>query len=201
LRRIEGELVPKPAGLIQKKSAFFYVRRVPHELRPLFGNRQQLTLPLQTNDPRVAASRARAKALEVDRQFDDARLGISPPAKAAEGLATISQLENAVRIYLFEMERAEDNAIPGPDDQRHALELLMFFEGPEESWGASIHEKALSLAARFQLRIAPGDRNWVEFITLVRRAEMEHARRCLDRAKKMYGATSLWRDIPRCAVR
>jgi integrase len=180
----------KPAGLVRKKSAFFYVRRIPTDLRPLFENRQQLTIPLKTNDPRVAANRARAKAVEIDRQFQDARLGIPPSDNLDNGRATISQLENAARLHLFDIESSAERAPPTAEDQQYALELLMFLEGPEEGWGGSINKTAVSIAAKYQLRIAPGDRNWLEFITLVHRAEMEHARRDLDRARKVYGAVA-----------
>lgn len=178
----------KPAGLVRKKSAFFYVRRVPSELRPLFNNRQQLTIPLQTSDPRVASTRARAKAAEVDRQFQEAKLGI-PPSDRADATATVSQLENAVRVHLFGLEREADRIPPMETDYQHAAELLGLLNGGEESWGASVHATAISIASKYHLRIGPGDRHWVEFILLVHRAELEHARRSFDRAKKVYGVS------------
>ncbi|WP_420871206.1 MULTISPECIES: DUF6538 domain-containing protein [Mesorhizobium] len=89
----------KVAGLVRKKSAYFYVRRIPEEVRSLLGGKQQVTRSLNTTDFRVASDRARRKAAETDKVFADARLGKAPSA-AASRRVTREQLCDAARLHL-----------------------------------------------------------------------------------------------------
>jgi len=91
--------VAKVAGLVRKKSAYFYVRRIPEEVRSLLGGKQQVTRSLNTTDFRVASDRARRMAAEADKVFADARLGKAPSA-AASRRVTREQLFDAARLHL-----------------------------------------------------------------------------------------------------
>jgi integrase len=175
----------KVAGLVQKKSAFFYVRRIPETVKPMFGNKTQLTLPLGTSDPRVAANRARAKAAEVDAAFQKAKLGIATNLSLASKVS-IGHLEAAARLYLFEQERESRGVIPSRDDEMDANEMLAHLENVSEDWGGHIHALSLRIAEKHRLAIKPGDAYWIEFIDLVHRAETEHQRRRRDRARQVH---------------
>ncbi|WP_312363086.1 site-specific integrase [Ensifer sp.] len=175
----------KTPGLVRKKSAYFYVRRIPADIAALFGNRQQLTIPLNTTDYRIASERARAKAAEVDKQFQDARLGISTAADR-ENKASRHQLEQAVRVYLFEAERDAESSPVSVSDRDYLNEWLEILESPYDVWAGDLHKKALDIASRFRLKIKPGDHHWLEFIGLVHRAEVEHCRRSLDRIAHIF---------------
>lgn len=175
----------KTPGLVRKKSAYFYVRRIPADISALFENRQQLTIPLNTTDFRVASDRARAKATEIDKRFQDARLGISTAAER-ENKASRHQLEQAVRVYLFEAERDAEKGPISEGDRDQLNEWLEILESPYEVWAGDVHRKALDVASRFRVKIKPGDHHWLEFIGLVHRAEIEHCRRSLDRVAHIF---------------
>lgn len=179
----------KVPGLQRKKSAYFYIRRIPSDIRALFANRQQLTVPLNTTDYRVASERARAKATEVDKQFQNARLGI---ISAVDAICKVSRqrLEQAVRLHLYDEEKKAETRPRNDDDARYFEDYLGILETPsEEAWGGDTHMRALKIAAKFRLAIAPGDQLWLTFILLVHRAEIEHARRSLNRVKTIYGSS------------
>ncbi|MBB1250577.1 DUF6538 domain-containing protein [Rhizobium sp. G21] len=175
----------KAPGLVRKKSAFFYVRRIPETIKPMFGNKTQLTIPLGTSDPRVAANRARAKAAEVDAAFQNAKLGIATSLSLASKVS-VSQLEAAARIHLFELERKNRGVVPNADEEFEAGEMLAHLENGEDDWGTHIHGRAVQIAAKTRLQIKPGDIYWGEFIDLVHRAETEHYRRRIDRARQVH---------------
>jgi len=123
----------KIAGLVQKKSAFFYVRRIPETIKPMFGNKTQLTIPLQTSDPRIAANRARAKAAEIDIAFQEAKLGIQPSGSLSSPKVSLSQLETAARLYLHECEMASRGVQPNIEDEIDAGETLVHLANPKRT--------------------------------------------------------------------
>ncbi|KQT96988.1 MULTISPECIES: site-specific integrase [unclassified Rhizobium] len=178
----------KIPGLQRKKSAYFYVRRIPADIAALFGNRQQITISLNTTDYRVASERARLKATETDRQFQDARLGISTP-EDRENKASRHQLEQAVRVYLYEIERDAESAAVADRNRDYLNEWMEILESPYEVWAGDIYRKALEIASRFRVKVKPGDHHWLEFIGLVHRAEIEHCRRSLDRAAHIFSVS------------
>lgn len=179
----EGKLA-KPPGLVRKKSAYFYVRRIPETISPLFENRQQLSIALKTTEYRVAVERARKAAAEADKQFQAARLGIAPEPKSKGDGVSLEQLRQAARIHLFKLEKAAP-IWDGHRESRHIVEvdLAHMSADAQEIWGASVEGLATELARTQRLLIAPGDRHWSEFCDLVRRAEIEHLERQLDRMK------------------
>jgi integrase len=185
---LAGGLVAKIPGLQRKKSAYFYVRRIPADISALFGNRQQVTISLNTTDYRVATERARLKATETDKQFRDARLGIAGP-EDRENKASRHQLEQAVRVYLYEIERDAESATVTDNNRDYLNEWLEILESPYEVWAGDIFRKALDLASRFRVKIKPGDHHWLEFISLVHRAEVEHCRRSLDRVAHIFSVS------------
>jgi integrase len=180
-----GFFMAKVPGLVRKKSAFFYVRRIPKTIKPMFGNKTQLTIPLGTSDPRVAANRARAKATEVDAAFQKAKLGVATNFSLASKVS-IGQLETAARLHLYEQERGSRSAALSREDEKDASEMLAHLENVEEDWGSLIHGRATQIAEKYRLPIKPGDTYWIEFIDLVHRAETEHQRRRLDRARQVH---------------
>ncbi|MDO6967034.1 hypothetical protein [Rhizobium alvei] len=137
-----------------------------------------------SNNTRVAANRARAKAVEVDAAFQKAKLGLPSELTTASKVA-ISQLETAARLYLYDQERAHRGSTPDENDQMDASEMLTYLGSDYEAWAGMIHKLAEELADNYKLPIKPGDKNWLEFIDLLHRAEVEHQHRRLDRARHL----------------
>ncbi len=96
----------KIAGLVRKKSAYYYVRRIPEEIRQFFGGRQQIVIALKTTEYRIATERARSAAEQVSTQFSKAKLGIAPaPANSPPQGIDRTKLNQIARLYLYQLEK------------------------------------------------------------------------------------------------
>lgn len=182
----------KVAGLVRKKSAYFYVRRIPEEVRSLFGGKQQLTRSLNTTDFRVASDRARRAAAETDKVFADARLGKAPSAAARRGV-TREQLFDAARLHLYNLERrTSDWGDTSPEAAKEIIhtDLANIGSPHEEVWSSAVQPIAAKVSKELGLELDRGDRLWFEFASLIRRAEQEHLERELSRINGIVGATS-----------
>lgn len=175
-------------GLVRKKSAYYYVRRIPETIRTMFGNKTQLTIPLNTSDFRIGTSRAKSKAVEIDAQFQAARVGVKPSASLKPSKVSLSQLESAAKLYVHECERSSRGILPDEANADDARMALMHLENPQDDWGGSIEALAQRLAKKYELALGPGDAYWGEFIELVHRAETEVQNRRLDRAIQRHSA-------------
>ncbi len=183
----------KVAGLIRKKSAYFYVRRIPEDVRPLFGGKQQITKSLNTTDFRAASDRARRAATETDKAFEDARLGKAPNATARRGVAR-EQLYDAARLHLYNLERRHTEW--GDTGSEAAKEIILadlanIGSAHEEVWGSAVQPLADKLLKELGLELERGDRLWFEFASLIRRAEQEHLERELSRLNGIVGAKAV----------
>ena len=183
----------KVAGLVRKKSAYFYVRRIPESVRPLFGGKQQITQSLNTTDFRVASDRARRAAAETDKAFEDARLGKAPSPAARSGV-TREQLYDVARLHLYNLERrTTDWAETGPEAAKDIIceDLANIGSPHEEVWASAIQPKTDGLQKEFGLELERGDRMWFDFAALIRRAEVEHLERELNRLNGIAGAKAV----------
>ncbi len=183
----------KVAGLVRKKSAYFYVRRIPESVRALFGGKQQITRSLNTTDFRVAADRARRMAAETDKAFEDAKLGKAPALTSRKGVSR-DQLYQAARLHLYRLERRQlDLGTLGIEAAKESVEtdLASISSPDEEVWGSTIQPIAEGILRELHLELERGDRLWFEFASLIRRAEHEHLERELLRLKGRAGAGSV----------
>jgi integrase len=179
----------KVPGLTRKKSAYFYIRRIPKDLAEHFSNKQQICDPLNTTDFRTACARARQKAVETDRLFVNARLGISQESRPRAAV-TIDQLHDAARLHLYTLERqTTDWGEIGREEALNSIQHDLSFVGSpdQDVWREVIHPTAMQLRDKLGLALEPGDRLWLEFTALVRRAEQEHLERELDRLSARSG--------------
>jgi integrase len=186
-------LVAKVAGLIRKKSAYFFVRRIPEGVRPLFGGKQQITRSLNTTDFRVASDRARRAAAETDKAFEDARLG-KAPSPQTRGAVTREQLYDAARLHLYNLERRQTEwGDTGPEAAKEIIlaDLANIGSPHEEVWGSAVQPLADKLLEELGLELVRGDRLWFEFASLIRRAEQEHLERELSRLNGIAGAKAV----------
>ncbi len=183
----------KVAGLIRKKSAYFYVRRIPEKVRPLFGGKQQITRSLNTTDFRVASERARRMATETDKVFEDARIGKAPNTTARDGV-TREQLHDAARLHLFNLERRPTEwGDTSPEAAKEIIraDLANIGSPHDEVWGAAVQPLADKLVEELGLGLVRGDRLWFEFVSLIRRAEQEHLEREQSRLNGLVGAKAI----------
>lgn len=183
-------VVTKVAGLIRKKSAYFYVRRIPESVRSFFDGKQQITRSLNTSDYRVASDRARRVAAETDKAFEDARLGKAPMSPSRRGV-TREQLYQAARLHLYKLERRNmDWGDSDPDKAKESIETDLANIGSpnEQVWGSAIQPIAERVLGELGLVLERGDRLWFEFAGLIRRAEHEHLERELARLEGRAGA-------------
>ncbi|KQZ87861.1 hypothetical protein ASD64_19955 [Mesorhizobium sp. Root157] len=178
------------AGLIRKKSAYFYVRRIPESVRPLFDGKQQICRSLNTTDFRVASDRARRVAAETDKAFEDAKLGKAPVSPNRRGV-TLEQLYQAARLHLYNLERRHfDWGDTDPDAAKEIVlaDLADIASPDEEVWGSAVQPIAEKVLRELGLAVERGDRLWFEFAGLIRRAEHEHLERELTRLEGRAGA-------------
>jgi integrase len=178
----------KVAGLVRKKSAYFYARRIPRDIRHLFDGRQQWSQTLLTTDYRVAVERARQAQHAVERRFADARLGKISLALLAPVTVTAEQMHHVVRLHLISLEEAATTW----SDRNEGLatlqqDLSFMASDDEELWVPTIHQTCVALALKHRLAIAPGDRGWQSFLVFARRAEIEHLNREMDRLQSASG--------------
>lgn len=184
--------VAKVAGLVRKKSAYFYVRRIPQEVRSLLGGKQQVTRSLNTTDFRVASDRARRMAAETDKVFADARLGKAPTETAGRSV-TREQLYDAARLHLYNLERrTTDWGDTSPEAAKEIIhaDLANIGSPHEEVWASAVQPIAAKVINELGLELERGDRLWFEFASLIRRAEQEHLERELSRLNGTVGATA-----------
>ncbi len=190
----------KTPGLVVKGGAYYYRRGVPEEIRPAFQNKCEVWITLRASDRRQASEAARAAAAEVDRQFRAARQKAGPAAYEASPLtATIvadTTMQSIVQDYLYRREKATVGHSDQADPDDLDVELGQLLEGD----GAVPHVTAIAmrLAKENELPVAlpvqpvtlplqrvateqPVDASLVRLVELVRRAEIEHVKRRLDR--------------------
>ncbi|MRG56763.1 tyrosine-type recombinase/integrase [Phyllobacterium sp. SYP-B3895] len=173
----------KVSGLVRKKSAYYYVRRIPHEIRHLFGGRQQIVIALRTTDYRIAVERARSEGERISRQFGQAKLGISPASLTSLRSATDrSELYQVARLHLYDLEISNTSIESTPELLDSLEESLAYLSSThEEQWAPSIQATVSSLIQRHDLSLRQGESLWFELVELVRRAEIEHCQREIDR--------------------
>lgn len=63
---------PMPTYLTKRGATYYFRRVIPEELRPLFGDKLELTFSLRTKDRQEAAKRCRLEAVRSDDLFEQA---------------------------------------------------------------------------------------------------------------------------------
>jgi integrase len=213
-----GVRVAKVPGLVRQGAKYYYRRAVPKELHPV-SKKKEVWIALQTSDYHRAARLAREAATSTDTYFAELRAGKSKPKTAEEIFdRPISDLDlHLVAKKLLWQREQKDRASPS-ENVEEIEEYLNRLQNADDEGAQVIGFLELlvtPLARDFFPKIVPassvdnstgiplpavGERkpDWLKLVALVRRAEMEHAQRSLDRVRGGHGDTSfdpLFADI------
>ncbi|EFO31860.1 integrase family protein [Roseibium sp. TrichSKD4] len=206
-----GGRVAKVQGLVRQGTKYYYRRAVPPNLHPV-ANKKEVWIALQTSDYHRACRLAREAATATDVYFAELRSG-KTRAKSAEEIFSrpISELDLqlAAKRHLWEREKREKTA--AGDNVEETVEYLSLLRRAydEEAQLISSLEEIVTTIVRehfpqIELTTAVdtstdipittiGERKpeWWKLIELVRRAEMEHAQRRLNRAQGGHGDAAI----------
>ncbi|WP_439813839.1 DUF6538 domain-containing protein [Zavarzinia sp. CC-PAN008] len=193
------EEVAKVPGLVRRGDAFAYRRRVPDRLRSVIGKRE-VVQALKTRDPRKARELARIAAVRADELFRQAERTLTQPSPA--GPVSDDDLQDIARALLFDLEKPHNQPPTAPVAIEDWLEVLeqdiATLSGDHDAWAPSIQAQATALAADRRLILQPVAPEFARLADLVRRANIEHARRALDRARGEHGDAAhdpLFREV------
>ncbi|MBL0372602.1 site-specific integrase [Rhizobium sp. KVB221] len=177
----------KVTGLRKLKDSYFFVKRIPSDVSSHFGGRQQISIPLKTPLRKVAEGRARELTIKYDKQFDDARIGISPPTDDGPAQVSRRTLEDVARFEFFE-ELSKNHPEPASADDIHILELDLSEVTNEMERGEFYGHRVTPVLLKHKLPIREGEQRWFELAELLGRVDEEVLRRRIDRAKRNYSA-------------
>jgi len=189
----------KTPGLVIKGGAYYYRRGVPEDIRPAFKNKREVWITLRASDRRQASEAARAAAAEVDRQFRAARQKVDSAlhdAPSASAIVADTTMQSVVQDYFYRLEKATVGYPEQTDRDNLDVELGQLLEG--DAAVPHVSAIAVRLAEENELPISlpvqsgrmplqrvatppSSDRSLVRLVELVRRAEIEHVKRRLDR--------------------
>lgn len=189
----------KTPGLVIKGGAYYYRRGVPEDIRPAFKNKREVWITLRTSDRRQASEAARAAAAEVDRQFRAARQKVDSALHDTPSAAAIvadTTMQSIVQDYFYRLEKAAVGYPEQADRDNLDVELGQLLQG--DAAVPHVSAIAVRLAEENELPISlpvqggrlplqrvatppSSDRALVRLVELVRRAEIEHVKRRLDR--------------------
>ena len=203
-------------GLIRRGSAYTYRRRVPDDLREVIGKRE-LWVALQTTDYRGACLLARKEAVRIDGLLEAARkakregrtLNAGNPAFVRIGDA---ELQRVATLELYKTERtvAWQPGVPegvSEEDWVDSLEMsLATYRANDANARADLFARAVRVIADLKLPIVvpqfpmtdrglpvPGSSGvavspeFQHLVELLRRGQMEHMARSIDRAEGGHG--------------
>ncbi|WEJ09304.1 site-specific integrase [Sinorhizobium prairiense] len=193
----------KVTGLIRRGSTYSLRRRVPTDLVRVIG-KKEITIALGTSDHRTAAKQARIVSVQLDIQWGKHREAVKKgEVITADGVVTEGDLRHAV---IGDFWRREQGAIVVVDDDvRDSLEHeIGGFEMRDPSAEAAVFAQARSIITEKKLNIPlPADRKLGEppqpftaspellrLLELIRRGDIEHLKRMLDRMDGGHGDTA-----------
>ncbi len=190
----------KVTGLMRRGSTYSLRRRVPTDLVEALG-RREIWVALGTSDYREAAKEARRASVRLDMEWDAARAALKNgepvPSKNTVAEADIR------RAVLGDFWRAEQGATVAHDDdvRENAEHDIDGYQRRDPSAEAALVSQARSLIDKHKLNIPLPDATrvgqraepftaspeLVKLLELLRRADIEHLKRMLDRMDGQHG--------------
>jgi integrase len=186
--------------LVRREGVFYLRARVPLDLVSILG-KAEVKRSLGTTDPREAKRRHRAKAAEVQGEFDAVRRGAVHPGQFLRSTEpnppSPSRIRAIVQSWFADQEaRAEANEVAQPDlATEERLENLdqdraMLADADDTNTMATAHGTAERLVQAHGLTISPSSAEHRLLTDLVRRAALESANRALRRARGDYSTST-----------
>lgn len=190
----------KVTGLMRRGGTYSLRRRVPSDLVEALG-RKEIWIALGTSDPKAAAKEARLASVRLDLEWEKAREAL----KRGEPINPNDKISEADirRAVLGEFWRAEQGATAVRDEEarENAEHDIGGFEGRDPSAEAALLAQARSLINERRLNIPLPDEGQVgkpakpftaspelmRLIETLRRADIEHLKRMLDRIEGGHG--------------
>ncbi len=194
----------KVPGLKLRGNTYIFRKRVPADLVKVLGKTEEKTT-LATSDYKVAVKEARVRAVQLDILWEKHRAALKRGEKV-DAKATVSEGELR-RAVLGNFWKAEQGATPLPADEEFRETIKHDLDGfttGDESAEATLFAQARSIIKENKLDIPlPAERKIGEpvepftaspelrrLIELVRRADVEHLKRALDRVDGAHGDAS-----------
>lgn len=200
----------KVPGLVLQGARYYYRRVIPANLRAEF-QKNEIWIALGTSDYNRACALAREAAVATDRQFADVRAGRAPQSQSAiTRIVTSEDLQRVAKRYFWEREK-QPRSVGEPNLTAEALGdyLDRLMPAPtietDPNVLASVEQAAITVAENVFPEIvpvrrkvgtplstqngieAPSSKVWTDFLEMIRRAELEHVRRSLDRLNGDHG--------------
>ncbi|MFT2212348.1 DUF6538 domain-containing protein [Rhizobium giardinii] len=190
----------KVPGLVRRGNTYTFRKRVPSDLVSVLGQKE-VKIALGTTDYKEAAKKARHEASDLDKKWDKDREALKRGEKiSAKGAVTEAEIRRAV-IGNFWREEQTATVAPG-DEVREQLESeIGGYEGRDPSAQAALFSQAATIIKEKKLPIdLPADRTFgvksavfeaspelLRLLELVRRADIEHLKRMIDRMDGGHG--------------
>ncbi|MFC3643912.1 site-specific integrase [Aquibium oceanicum] len=189
----------KVTGLIRRGSTYSLRRRVPTDLVKALRKRE-IWIALGTTDYRVAAKEARRASVRLDLEWDRAREALKNGEPVPAQSVTDAEIRRAV---LGDFWRVEQDTVTIRDDEvrENAEHDIAAYESRDPSAEAALFAQARSLINERNLGVplpAPSrigiraerfeaSPELVKLLELLRRADIEHLKRMLDRMDGQHG--------------
>ncbi|WP_165504233.1 site-specific integrase [Rhizobium laguerreae] len=191
----------KVTGLIRRGSTYSLRRRVPSDLVKALG-KAEVVIALHTSSHKVAAEAARLESVRLDRLWESHREALKrgetiDPARKI----TDTELRRVVAGYFWQHERGA-RALPDEDEIRDNIEhdiagyehrdpsaeagLLAQAKVIIREQGLPIEVPAATVVGKPPQPFEPSN-ELVQFVDLIRRADVEHLKRSLDRMDGQHG--------------
>lgn len=201
----------KVPGLVRQGAKYYYRRAVPKELHPV-AKKKEVWISLQTSDYHRATRLAREAATATDAYLAEMRTGKAQAKTAGEIFdRPISDLDLhlVAKKLLWQREQKRPATTEQlPEEIEEYLNRLRNAYEEDAQLTGFLERLVVPLAKDFFPQIVPSDKtdsstgiavpvvgerkaDWWKLIDYVRRAEMEHAQRSLDRARGGHGDAAI----------
>ena len=202
----------KVAGLIRRGNTFSFRRRIPSDLVEALG-RKEVWVALGTSDYKLAAKEARLASVRLDLQWERQREAL----KRGEDInlndrVSEDQLRRAVRGEFWAREQGVETTV-ADDERLESIEReIGGLEARDPSAEAALFVQARSIIRKEGLNIPLPPETVVggktepftpspelrRLLELIRRADVEHLRRMIDRLEGTHGDQAhdpLFKDV------
>lgn len=191
----------KVTGLIRRGSTYSLRRRVPSDLVKVLGKKEEV-IALHTSNHKVAAELARLESVRLDKLWAGHREALARGEKIdPTRKVTDTELRRVVAGHFWQHERAT-RALPDDNEVRENIEHdIAGYEKRDPSAEAGLLAQAKVIIREQELPIeVPAatvvgkpiepfepSKEFLQLVELLRRADVEHLKRSLDRMDGQHG--------------